>query len=159
MSYFVDLQMASATPLGVKKKEILAWAKLPLSHHLKAAELTVRLVDKDEIHDLNRRYRQQDKPTNVLAFPSRLPKHIQFASPLLGDVIACPEVIQTEAIVYEKPVMVYWAHILIHGVLHLLGYDHIEEEDAARMMAWETKLLAELGFENPYSSGDIHFEG
>ncbi|MBA4697080.1 MAG: rRNA maturation RNase YbeY [Legionella sp.] len=164
MPYYVDLQIASTTSLNVNQEELLAWAKLPLTHHnLDAAELTVRLVDKSEIQALNNCYRKQDKATNVLAFPSRLPPEIQLTYPLLGDVIICPEIIEEEAITYNKPISAHWAHILIHGVLHLLGYDHIEPDDAEQMMALEVKLVQELGFANPYGQEELlestHVEG
>ena len=150
MSYHIDLQHACSIPVPVSDELLISWAELPLSDHLLAAELTLRLVDEEEISDLNYRYRQQDKPTNVLAFPSNIPDNIELDFPLLGDLIICPAVLARECLELERTVEAHWAHIVIHGVLHLLGYDHINDSDTEIMQSLETKLLATLGFSDPY---------
>ncbi len=97
---------------------------------------------------LNYTYRKQNKPTNVLAFPQQLPDVVEMDYPLLGDVIICPAVLATEA--SPSRLTAHWAHIVIHGVLHLLGYDHIQPQEALVMKEQEIALLAKLGYDNPY---------
>jgi probable rRNA maturation factor len=154
MSYHIDLQHACDDPIPVNDQSLQTWAELALLEHMDSAELTLRLVDSTEITELNHSYRQQNKPTNVLAFPSELPDNIELDYPLLGDVIICPQVLQQESQELGKSLEEHWAHIVIHGVLHLLGYDHIKDSDAEIMQALEVKLLSKLGFANPY-----HTEG
>jgi probable rRNA maturation factor len=158
MAYHIDLQNACDDLIPVSIDKLISWAELPLIDHLKAAELTLRLVDDKEIIQLNYAYRQQKKATNVLAFPSAIPADIELKYPLLGDVIICPSVLQAESREQNKPLMAHWAHIIIHGVLHLLGYDHIQDNDAEIMQAVEIKLLAKIGFSNPYHLEDNHIE-
>ena len=113
-----------------------------------AAELTVRIVDEAEITALNRQYRGKDGPTNVLSFPyEEIPG---IASDLLGDVVICAPVVASESVAQDKPLEAHWAHMVIHGVLHLLGYDHHKEGEASRMESTEAELLADLGYANPY---------
>ena len=152
MNYHIDIQHAYEEILPVTDEQLSAWAKRPLLTHNDSAELTIRLVDAEEITSLNYLYRKKNKATNVLAFPATYPKDVELEFPLLGDVIICPTVLKEESITLEIPLTAHWAHIVIHGVLHLLGYDHIKEEDNTIMQAIEIKLLAELGFENPYRS-------
>ncbi|KTD30660.1 MULTISPECIES: rRNA maturation RNase YbeY [Legionella] len=150
MNYHIDLQHACHNPIPVSDELLIKWAQFALVDHKEFAELTLRLVDEEEMIHLNHAYRQQNKVTNVLAFPSTLPEGIELDFPLLGDVIICPSVLQKESDELGKPLQAHWAHIVIHGVLHLLGYDHIKESDAEIMQALEIKLLANLGFANPY---------
>lgn len=112
-------------------------------------ELTLRLVDVPESRELNARFRGKNKPTNVLSFPAGLPPGVD--TPLLGDIVICAPLVQEEAVAQEKTVQAHWAHLVIHGVLHLLGYDHQNEQDAAEMEAIEIGLLSALGIGNPYS--------
>lgn len=111
-------------------------------------ELTVRIVDRQEITELNHQYRHKDKATNVLSFPADLPDHIDI--PLLGDLIICADVVRQEAIEQHKALSDHWAHMLVHGTLHLLGYDHIEDGEADEMEALEIIILNKLGVANPY---------
>lgn len=152
MHHHIDLQNACKDTILVNKTDLTLWAKLPLIEHKKSGELTVRLVTSEEIMRLNSTYRQQHKATNVLAFPSNLPASVTLDYPLLGDVIICPAVLLAESLEDDIPLKQHWAHIIIHGVLHLLGYDHINEEDTQRMQTIEIQLLAKLGFSNPYIS-------
>lgn len=158
MNYYIDLQHATNEPPPFNDDLLRTWAELPLVEHLDSAELTLRLVDRDEITQLNQNYRQQNKATNVLAFPSVIPDNIELEFPLLGDVIICPSVLHAESIELGKPLKEHWAHIVIHGVLHLLGYDHIKDSDTEIMQALEIKLLAKLGFANPYKIEDNDVE-
>lgn len=113
-----------------------------------SSELLIRLAGKDEIQQLNNRYRGKDKPTNVLSFPSDIPKEIDES--ILGDVVICTAVVQDEAKAQHKTFENHLIHMAIHGVLHLLGYDHIKGSEANEMEALEIKILAGLGIDNPY---------
>ncbi|MCE0723891.1 MULTISPECIES: rRNA maturation RNase YbeY [Legionella] len=152
MSYYIDIQNATDEPLPFSEEELTRLASLALRDYQKEAELTVRLVTPDEMIHLNGTYRKQNKTTNVLAFPSALPPEIQLECPLLGDVIICPQVLLEESKQLKKTLESHWALILIHGILHLLGYDHIKDDESVIMQAIEIKLLAELGFSNPYDA-------
>ena len=120
-------------------------------------EIGIACVDNDESHKLNLEYRKKDKPTNVLSFPSDIPKEVL---PLLdawpmGDLVICIPVVLQEAIDQSKTPIEHFTHMLVHGVLHLMGYDHeTSEADAEEMEALEIKILAKLGFDNPYTEQD-----
>ncbi|OGV47946.1 MAG: rRNA maturation RNase YbeY [Legionellales bacterium RIFCSPHIGHO2_12_FULL_42_9] len=158
MNYKITIQTACPDKLPVNGKIIKNWVKLTLEEHIKRSELTVRLVTMDEITNLNRTYRGQNKPTNVLAFPSHLPNGVVLNYPLLGDVVICPAILEQEATAQYKPLTDHWAHIVIHGVLHLLGFDHIERHDEERMQATEIELLTKLKITNPYQDEDNELE-
>lgn len=116
--------------------------------NVSASELLVRFVDKPEIQQLNKTYRHQDKITNVLSFPSDLPIEIDEA--ILGDVVICIEVVMEEAKAQGKTFENHLMHMAIHGTLHLLGFDHIEELEAEKMEALEIKILEKMQISNPY---------
>jgi probable rRNA maturation factor len=120
------------------------WVKAALPD--KESEVNIRIVDKQEIIDLNQQYRHKKGPTNVLAFPFEAP----VPTPFLGDIIICAQIANQETKQQHKPKTAHWAHLTIHGVLHLLGYDHDNAKDAKKMENLEIKLLATLGFPNPY---------
>lgn len=124
------------------------WLEHTLTGRMDEAEMTLRIVDEDEISHLNQTYRGKQGPTNVLSFPFEPPPGVEL--PLLGDVIICKAVVEREAAAQGKPLEAHWAHMVIHGVLHLLGYDHIEEVEAEAMEALEITLLNDLGYDNPY---------
>ncbi len=117
-------------------------------------ELTIRIVDESEIQDLNRRYRDQDKTTNVLSFEfeNEFPSVAEITIGLLGDVVLCHEVIKREARDQTKPLLDHYAHMVTHGVLHLCGYDHQNDVDAEIMEALEKKILAKNNIPDPYSA-------
>lgn len=115
----------------------------------KVSELSIRIVDLDEGRSLNRDYRGKDYATNVLSFPVELPPGV--ASPLIGDLAICALVVLREATEQRKLARDHWAHMTIHGVLHLLGYDHLDDRDAELMEALETRVLAGLGIADPYA--------
>ncbi|OOG54589.1 rRNA maturation RNase YbeY [Rhodanobacter sp. B05] len=115
----------------------------------KPSALAIRLVDIGEGRALNRDYRGKDYATNVLSFPVELPPGV--ALPLIGDLAICAPVVQREAAEQGKAVRDHWAHLTIHGVLHLLGHDHVDERDATIMEALETRILAGLGIADPYA--------
>ena len=110
------------------------------------------LVDEDESRSLNCEYRDRDYPTNVLSFPADLPPELNI--PLLGDLVVCVQVVQREAAEQRKSAESHWAHMVIHGCLHLLGHDHIDDEQAEEMEEIERQLMAELGFADPYIAND-----
>lgn len=157
MTFHIDIQHVSQKNCPIEDSMLALWAEATLQSVQDTGELTLRIVDSAEITDLNHRYRHQAKPTNVLAFPSHLPPNITLDCPLLGDVIVCAEVLEQESLNGNIPLQAHWAHIIIHGVLHLLGFDHIQDQDAALMEAREIALLAKFGFDNPYTE-DRHFE-
>ncbi len=129
---------------------ISSWVNEVLTLRKNTSEMTVRIVDVEEIQQLNRDYRHKDKPTNVLSFPFELPEGIDDL-PLLGDVIICAQVVREEAEQQGKHVLDHWAHMVVHGTLHLLGYDHIEDDEAEEMEGLEIEILARLGIANPYA--------
>jgi len=123
-------------------------AALRGAKHRKPAELAIRIVDIDEARALNNDYRGKDYATNVLSFPAELPPELKL--PLLGDLAICAPVVLREASEQDKPPQDHWAHLTVHGVLHLLGYDHVVEGEAEAMEALETRVLAGLGIADPY---------
>ena len=120
------------------------------------AEVVIRIVDEDESRELNHHYRGQDKPTNVLSFPMELPEELAAAvdENMLGDLIICAPVVVHEALEQHKVLQHHWAHMVIHGMLHLQGYDHIEADEAEEMECLEIKLLQQLGIDNPYGTDE-----
>ena len=151
MSIELDIQFAlSETDDGEppSPEVIRTWVDAVLIGRRDPAELTVRIVDVAEITELNATYRHKDKPTNVLSFPFDDSQGLSL--PLLGDVVICAAVVADEAKQQGKALLDHWAHMVVHGVLHLLGYDHIDEAEAAEMEALEVEILAGLGIADPY---------
>lgn len=145
----LDLQIACENPEGLPSKaEFQRWLTAVLPKFQAISEVTIRIVDEAESHHLNLTYRGKDKPTNVLSFPFEAPPEIEL--PLLGDLIICRQVVEQEATEQQKTAEEHWAHMVVHGCLHLLGYDHIEDDEAEEMEGLETEILAELGYEDPY---------
>ena len=148
-SIFVDLQIATENIEGVPTEEqIVQWATAAVQPEGDEVEMTVRIVDEAESHELNLTYRGKDRPTNVLSFPFECPDEVEL--PLLGDLVICRQVVEREAAEQEKPLMAHWAHMVVHGSLHLLGYDHIEDDEAEEMESLETQIMQGLGFDDPY---------
>ena len=148
-SIFVDLQVATENIEGLPTEaQIVQWATAAVQPEGDEIEMTVRIVDEDESHELNLTYRGKDRPTNVLSFPFECPDEVEL--PLLGDLVICRQVVEREASEQEKPLMAHWAHMVVHGSLHLLGYDHIEDDEAEEMESLETQIMQGLGFDDPY---------
>ena len=147
----IDLQIACEEESGLPTAEqIEQWATAAVQPQSDEVEMTVRIVDEAESHALNLNYRGKDRPTNVLSFPFECPDEVEL--PLLGDLVICRQVVEREAQEQDKPVMAHWAHMVVHGSLHLLGYDHIEDDEAEEMESLETQIMTELGFADPYLS-------
>ena len=145
----IDLQIASENIDGLPTLEqIEQWATAAVQPESDDVEMTVRIVDEAESQALNRTYRAKDRPTNVLSFPFECPTEVSL--PLLGDLVICRQVVEYEAAEQKKPLMAHWAHMVVHGSLHLLGYDHIDDTEAEEMESLETKIMQGLGFADPY---------
>ncbi|WP_339664986.1 rRNA maturation RNase YbeY [uncultured Pseudomonas sp.] len=147
MSIELDIQRASEAPEQPDDDSFLRWVGLALGAGTDR-ELTIRLVDEDEGRSLNHTYRGRDYATNVLSFPADLPPELDL--PLLGDLVVCAPVVAREATEQGKPLNAHWAHMVIHGCLHLLGYDHIDDTEADEMETLERELLAKLSIADPY---------
>jgi probable rRNA maturation factor len=147
----VDVQNDSAEPCPDERvlREAVAAALRGAGRTPRAeTEVSLRIVDAAESAALNQRYRGKAGPTNVLSFPADLPPGVPLAH--LGDIVVCAPVVRDEAREQGKAAEAHWAHMLIHGTLHLVGYDHIAEADARRMEALESRVLADLGWPCPY---------
>lgn len=127
--------------------DIQQWASAAVAAGT-TGEVTIRVVDKAEIREANKNWRNKDKPTNVLSFPADFP--VQAGINYLGDLLICADVLCEESAQQEKPLHAHWAHITIHGMLHLQGYDHEEEQQAVDMEAREIEILQSFGYNNPY---------
>jgi probable rRNA maturation factor len=151
MSHLIDLQVACATDDLPSQAQLQLWvetALLTASKTTQTFELTIRLVESQESQQLNNQFRGQDKPTNVLSFPFEVPEGIILN--LLGDLVICVDVMKEEAVLQNKDLFDHWAHLVIHGCLHLLGFDHISEDEAVEMEAIEISALAKINIKNPY---------
>ena len=150
MIHTVDLQLACDAKNLPTPELFQQWVDAALtSVTTKIFELTIRLVDTTESQEINHHYRHKNKPTNVLSFPFEVPDGIELN--LLGDLIICKQVVEQEANEQKKALFDHWAHMVIHGCLHLLGYDHINDTDANEMEALEIQILAKLTIDNPYN--------
>lgn len=149
MPIIVDIQNASCSDSLPDQAQFDSWVAATLERLNKTGELTIRIVDEEEGRTLNERWRKSSGPTNVLSFPSG-PNAL--VPELLGDIIICAPVVEQEARQQSKTLTAHWAHMVVHGTLHLLGYDHIHDHDAREMEALEIEVLATLGLDNPYIS-------
>jgi probable rRNA maturation factor len=144
----VTLQNATKAFKVPTQAQFKRWVIAALAERAEPAEVSIRIVDEDEGATLNRTWRNKNYATNVLSFPAELPPEIHAA--LLGDLVICASVVAREAAEQGKRLEAHWAHLVVHGTLHLLGFDHQEEAEAARMEALETAILAGLGYPDPY---------
>lgn len=152
MAIILDLQLASAVDNLPLETEFQQWLEAAILPFQADAEVTVRIVDNPESQQLNLAYRGKDKPTNVLSFPFQCPPGIELS--LLGDLVICAPEVVTEAKEQGKSLTAHWAHMVVHGSLHLLGFDHINDDDAEQMETEEVTILQQLGFTNPYLLDD-----
>ncbi len=148
MTIELELQIASDAQTLPHPSQFREWVGSTLDDRFEEAELTIRIVDREEMIELNETYRKKVGPTNVLSFPAEMSSEFEFQ--LLGDVVICAPVVQEEASDMEIDLLAHWAHMVVHGTLHLLGYDHLEEDEAEVMEELETKILTDLGFPPPY---------
>lgn len=145
----VDLQVACDDEVLPSQTLFQTWVDAALNKVSdKTFELTIRLVNSHESQQLNHQYRHKNKPTNVLSFPFEVPEGIDLN--LLGDLVICAHIVEQEAKVQNKALLDHWAHMVIHGCLHLLGYDHINDNDAQKMESLEIAILATLHISDPY---------
>lgn len=151
MTIELDLQIAVEDTTDLPTEvQLQQWLESTITLFQSQAEITIRIVENEESQQLNRDYRGKDKPTNVLSFPFEAPPGIEID--LLGDLIICKQVVEAEAKEQNKSLSAHWAHMVVHGSLHLLGYDHIDDDEADEMESIETEIMQKLGFEDPYIS-------
>jgi probable rRNA maturation factor len=148
MNLSIDIQKACASEDSPDEDSIKRWVSAAIRDERDECELSIRIVDEQESADFNQRYRGKSGATNVLSFPfdAVTPEPL----PILGDLVICAPVLVREASEQQKTTTAHWAHIVIHGVLHLLGYDHIEDKDAEQMESLETEIMLILDFPPPY---------
>ncbi|OBW91013.1 rRNA maturation RNase YbeY [Gallibacterium genomosp. 3] len=150
----VDLQIVSEDQSNIPSLEQFTyWATQAVRPEQENVELTIRIVDEAESHHLNFTYRGKDRPTNVLSFPFEVPEGIEL--PLLGDLVICRQVVEKEAAEQQITLESHYAHLTVHGCLHLLGYDHIEDDEAEEMESLETEIMLGMGYQDPYLSEKI----
>jgi probable rRNA maturation factor len=142
----VDIENASTAQNLPADEHFRRWAEAAARRE--DAEVAIRIVDEAESAELNATYRHKSGPTNVLSFPFEVPEGVP--NTLLGDLVICAGVVEREAGEQGKPLEAHWAHMVVHGMLHLQGYDHIEDREAEVMEAEEIAILSDLGFSNPY---------
>lgn len=149
----LDVQYACTSGDVPDEASFRAWVKAALGGEQAPVELVIRLVDEAESRSLNKQYRGKDKPTNVLSFPFEAPPGVTLDH--LGDLVICAAVVAREATEQHKPIAHHWAHMVVHGTLHLRGYDHQDEQQASAMEAQEKQILKGLGIADPYILTDM----
>ncbi|MDO6514785.1 MULTISPECIES: rRNA maturation RNase YbeY [unclassified Neptuniibacter] len=147
MSFDCDVQYEIEGTLP-SEAQFNKWAEAALSTQIKEGELCIRIVSPEESQTLNNTYRGKDKPTNVLSFPFEVPEGIPLQ--LLGDLVICADVVEKEAHEQNKAPFDHWAHMVVHGCLHLIGFDHINDAEAEEMESLEKKILASIDIADPY---------
>lgn len=153
MSIIVGLQYA-VPRIGIPSRaDFQRWAEASLTSRYDTAEVAIRVAGEDEVAALNQRYRSKQGATNVLSFPFEA--RVPLAIPFLGDVVICAPLVAREALEQAKDERAHWAHLVVHGILHLLGFDHQQEAQAKQMETLETSLLTSLGYSDPYESESI----
>lgn len=149
MSAILDLQIACDSPNLPSAQDIQTWLDgVFTAQNVPENEITVRIVDAQESQALNLAYRGKDKPTNVLSFPFEAP--VSMSLDLLGDLIVCASVVAAEATEQHKELQHHWAHMIVHGTLHLLGFDHIDDDEAQQMEDLEVAILKQFSIDDPY---------
>ena len=146
----LSVENTSREPGVPGEEDLSRWAAAALAGRRAETELAIRIVDEAEGAVLNATYRHKQGPTNVLSFPAELPAGVPL--PVLGDLVICAPVVAREAAEQGKPLEAHWAHLVVHGCLHLLGFDHVTDAQAAEMEALERNILADMGYPDPYIS-------
>lgn len=147
----IEIQAVIESPEQPKPQQIQTWVDAALEGLHQDKEIVVRIVDETESTWLNEQYRHKHGPTNILSFPFEMPEGVQDMDlNLLGDLVICAPVVAKEAVEQHKTLEQHWAHMIVHGVLHLLGHDHIDDEEAERMESKEIAILKQLKINNPY---------
>lgn len=145
----IEIQAVFESAGQPDQQQIQFWVDAALADYNQDTEIVVRIVDEQESAELNEQYRHKSGPTNILSFPVELPEGIELD--LLGDLVICAPVLEKEALEQGKLLAHHWAHIIVHGVLHLLGYDHIDDAEAELMENKEIAILNKLNINNPYT--------
>ncbi|MDH5368459.1 MAG: rRNA maturation RNase YbeY [Gammaproteobacteria bacterium] len=149
----VNLDIQREVDALPKDEDLLKWLTETLEFEKYGdAEITIRFVDEKESAELNEKYRHKTGSTNILSFPFEAPAEVELN--LLGDLIICSDVVKKEASEQKKEELAHWAHMVVHGTLHLLGYDHLTDDEAANMEEKEIKILSQLGYSDPYREID-----
>ena len=146
----IDLQNDSDLPNVPDERQLASWVEQALQQAYPGLEQSIRVVDEVESRQLNKAYRGKDRPTNVLSFPSEQSELLDYD--YLGDLVICAVVVEAEAAQQGKSLTAHWAHMIVHGMLHLQGYDHLDESEAEQMETLEIEILAALGHTNPYQT-------
>ena len=152
MNTAVDVQFAIETAELPSEAQLQGWVDTALAAYPQHFSLCIRIVYSSESQSLNSDYRGQDKPTNVLSFSFEMPECVSADAEILGDLVICAPGVAVEAEQQGKELFDHWAHMVIHGTLHLLGFDHIEEQEALEMEQLARDLLAKLQITDPYLS-------
>ena len=150
---YLDIQLVSDCAEIPTPAMMQTWVDAVLKDSEHDSEIVIRLVDEQESAELNAQYRHKSGPTNILSFPFEAPEGLELD--LLGDLVVCAPLLALEAAQQQKPLLAHWAHIVVHGVLHLLGYDHLEEAEAEEMEALEKEFMQALGYPDPYKDDEI----
>ena len=143
----IEIQTIFKSSGQPEQEQIQLWVDAALDGFNQDTEIVVRIVDEQESAELNEQYRHKQGPTNILSFPVEVPEGIELN--LLGDLVVCAPVLEKEALEQHKALTDHWAHIIVHGVLHLLGYDHLDEDKAELMENKEITILNKLNIKNP----------
>ena len=160
--FLIDYQIEVADTAGLPDENAIARYAEVAARGIRDREssMTVRIVDEAESQDLNCTYRHVDRPTNVLSFPAEIPEDLppelaeELMGSFIGDLVICKSVVEREAREQHKTAAEHWAHMIVHGTLHLLGFDHITDEEAEIMESREIAVLKELGFPDPYQDDE-----
>ncbi|MCF6203383.1 MAG: rRNA maturation RNase YbeY [Methylococcaceae bacterium] len=144
----VDVQIVSQSGQLPSQEKFQYWIDAVLSDNAKDSEIVIRVIDEADMIQFNKQYRGKKGGTNILSFPFDVPDAIE--SDLLGDLLICAPIVEKEALAQHKKIEHHWAHMVVHGVLHLLGYDHVENEEAEEMEGLEVNILKKIKIKNPY---------
>ncbi len=149
-SITIELQNESGQSDIPSESQFELWVTSSLQAVYKQLEQPIRIASEFEIQQINKTYRHMDKPTNVLSFPAESIEYLDYD--YLGDLIICASIVESEALQQQKSLLAHWAHMVVHGMLHLQGFDHTEDDSANEMESLESEIVTHLGFSDPYST-------